>query len=63
MAKAKILLHPTLLQSPSSIEVFQRRHGLRVVLGDSGPTVIPAILPRHERAQRADTGCWGGDAA
>ena len=61
---ATIYPHPTLLQSPSHIQAFEQRHGLLIVLGNTGPIAIPALhLRPAARPAPAAAGWTGGDAA
>lgn len=60
---ATITPHPTLLQSPSNIAAFQRRHGLLIVLGNTGPIAIPALHLRAQRTAIAQPSGFSGDAA
>lgn len=60
---ASIIPHPTLLQSPSHIDAFQRRHGMLIVLGNTGPIAIPAIHHRLPQRTTVANEWHGGDAA
>lgn len=44
---ATILAHPTLLFSPGSIELFQRRTGLVVVPAGRVAVAIPSLIQRR----------------
>ncbi len=57
---ATIHPHPAILHSPIKIDAFQRRYGLLIVLGATGPQAIPAI---HLRPQAATRAPHQGDAA
>lgn len=60
---ATIHPHPAMLQKPHQIEAFQLKHGLLIVLGNTGPIAIPAL--HYRIAQRAPlaAGCTGPEAA
>jgi len=60
---ATIYPHPTLLQSPSHIAAFQHRHGMLIVLGNTGPIAIPALHMRTPRISNTQPASYGGDAA
>lgn len=45
---ATILAHPTLLFSPGSIELFQRRTGLVVVPAGRVAVAIPSLFQRRQ---------------
>lgn len=60
---ATIYPHPAMLHKPQQIEAFQRRYGLLIVLGNTGPIAIPALHLRTPRTTATQPANYGGDAA